>query len=56
MVESELVARFYRHPLVESVLPAVNSDVLSGEITATNAVSFLLSKYDSKYSEADGEK
>jgi len=45
MLEEELKNRFYNNPTILELKPKIDSDVLQGEITPTNAVSLLLSKY-----------
>jgi len=45
MLEEELKNRFYNNPIISSLKPKIEEDVLRGEITPTNAVTLLLSKY-----------
>jgi LAO/AO transport system kinase len=45
MIEEELKSRFYNNQIVSDLRPKVEQEVLSGEITPTNAVNLLLSKY-----------
>lgn len=45
MIEEELTNRFYNNPNIIKLLPVIEKDVIQGNITPTNAVSLLLSKY-----------
>lgn len=45
IIQNELIDRFYHHPKVSEILKATEADVLSAEITPTNAVSLLLNKF-----------
>jgi len=45
MIDEELKNRFYNNPIISSLKPKIEEDVLLGEITPTNAVTLLLSKY-----------
>lgn len=48
MIKEYLISSFYHNPGVKSVMPEIQTNLLSGKITPTNAVDYLLKLYNNQ--------